>query len=653
MARTFVRAVGFAVCIFGWQSSAVAHTYKGRIVAEDGSVLPETIHFQRRVSGESSKETIATNGEFQFETAHGSSSARYEIRLPGFAPMDTKWMKFDRPIEIKLSRGANVELNLQSDHPIPASAKVSVNAPWWDTELCGEFQIEKSRQSIVVPLCPKTTIDFDLQVPGFEEMRIRRWIKSDTAIDVQLKRAKPTKLTVVDVKTGDPIRSAKVHFAKRVAADTFLNPFVHWGKPIWAESDSDGSATLDTLREFVPKASDQDANLKASYAFCIRADGYADRWIGDVQPGEDLGIVKMEAALTLRGEIELDDPKSDQASRVSVQYRQDNVIAGGDDGIEPWRRATLVKKDGKLHFELDRLQSGRLDFYVVYREPVKQKAFFGKITADSRVEINRNGLVSLSDGFVGKQGSAHSSQQFPPSNLPTRVSREFVPSVSYVSNKDGTTTVKTINANKDLLLYWSSTAPIRHSSGHVSWRVFIAKDGTLFVPGQQREAGVRYKMSEGEIDKVLSVLIAVRRDGGDLTLPAGFNSWEQGHETVVGTIKNKTFTWRQTDFKNGPHSIESITDHLLKLITHASCGGPEQKKRYLQLANKVLLKAAPDAAPFESSDWCSASNTTDGNREISLSNGQRYAVRLLDPAEGPVYVTRIEQNGAKIEIPEL
>ena len=75
-----------------------------------------------------------------------------------------------------------------------------------------------------------------------------------------------------------------------------------------AESNSSGEATLNTLREFAPKPSDRDANLKAIYAFCVRSPGYAERWIGGVSRGQDLGIIKLEAALTLRGEIKLDDP---------------------------------------------------------------------------------------------------------------------------------------------------------------------------------------------------------------------------------------------------------------------------------------------------------------------------------------------------------
>jgi len=422
----------------------MAETYKGLIVAEDGS----------EVSGEQSKETIATNGGFQFKTEKkDAKSARYEIRLPGFAPHDTHWMDLNRPIRIKLSRGAKVELKIQSDLPMPADAKVSVKGPWYfDNKHCGDFQIGKSGQSIVVPFCPKGTVKFDLHIPGFEEARIRRRITSDTSINVSLKSAKPTQMTVVDAETGNPIVGAKVHFAKRAAAETHLYPFVNWWKPVWAESNSSGEATLNTLREFVPKPSDRDENLKAVYAFCVRSPGYAERWIGGVSRGQDLGIIKLEAALTLRGEIKIDDPESNETNQVSVQYRQANTAMGGDDGIQNWNSAKLVKNKDKLEFELGGLQSGRLDFYVVYHNPTKQKAFFGKITGDSQVKIERNGLVSLNDGFSGRQGSASASEQVPRANAPARVIHAYVPPKEFAITVDGKTPTEHANTKQKMLV---------------------------------------------------------------------------------------------------------------------------------------------------------------------------------------------------------
>jgi len=179
---------GFIAFLLCWQTCAMAETYKGLIVAEDGSELPETIRFKRRVSGEQSKETIATNGGFQFETEKkDAKSARYEIRLPGFAPHDTHWMDLNRPIRIKLSRGAKVELKIQSDLPMPADAKVSVKGPWYfDNKHCGDFQIGKSGQSIVVPFCPKGTVKFDLHIPGFEEARKSAFCKTSGCRDAPL-----------------------------------------------------------------------------------------------------------------------------------------------------------------------------------------------------------------------------------------------------------------------------------------------------------------------------------------------------------------------------------------------------------------------------------------------------------------------------------
>jgi len=382
--------------------------------------------------------------------------------------------------------------------------------------------------------------------------------------------------------------------------------------------------------------------LKAVYAFCVRSPGYAERWIGGVSRGQDLGIIKLEAALTLRGEIKIDDPESNETNQVSVQYRQANTAMGGDDGIQNWNSAKLVKNKDKLEFELGGLQSGRLDFYVVYHNPTKQKAFFGKITGDSQVKIERNGLVSLNDGFSGRQGSASASEQVPRANAPARVIHAYVPPKEFAITVDGKTPTEHANIKQKMLVYWSSSGAPPFPG--VKWRVFITRDGTLFVPGgsKRTEAGIHHRMSKAEVDKLIDFLSPFRKQSGDSLRDENFNSWEQCYTTIVARLDDETFTWHRTEFDNDQHPVVAIGNYLSELISNASCGGLEQKEIYRQLASKALQNAVPGAQAFGPSDWWYTNNGTDGTREIGFSNDQSQSVRLVDPPEGPVFVDGIK-----------
>ena len=92
-----------------------------------------------------------------------------------------------------------------------------------------------------------------------------------------------------------------------------------------------------------------------------------------------------------------------------------------------------------------------------------------------------------------------------------------------------------------------------------------------------------------------------------------------------------------------------------RLMTTARAGGREALTIYRQLANRALIAAVPQAQPFDEESWTSATNYTDGTREITFaSSTDRHSnVVLIDPAFGEPYVERIEFLGQRLalEIP--
>lgn len=635
--------------------STTSVTYRGHVVTEDGSPPPADLKLFRRVSSETTQETpVDANGEFSFQTDPDRTSVRFSMTGTGFAPFDSKWLKLNQPIELKLSRGATVRLRLkthaQSDD---LTGMASLIVPRWDEDEQGTFPVD-ANGVVTIAHCPLTTVKLDLFVPGFEELRIQRLIRGDVSLDVPLQAAKPNLLRVVSARDGRPIAGAKIRFFSRNRANSNLIPFRHYFEgPVWGESDEAGRVRLTTLRAIDPVPTNDPG--AASYCFHIDAPGYAPLYLGGVRAGDDLGEIKLQDALEVRGEI-IRDPQN--LEDVSLRIRQTTLAHGGADGEGVWKTVELVPMDDKLNFHLTGLRAGPLEFLAVYSDrnqpaiPVRRRStqskFYGMLFGNS------SGLVITRESVVpGDQKLTETrpvldpnAGQFNQSNVPVHV------------------ILKLAGEMPETLFSWSSTSPIQHTRGFVTWRVFVLQDGTVYIPGSRNgSAGVHHKLSAAEFNDLKELLEKHSELFGKQSpqdFPE-FASWNYGHETLSYTKDGQSLSFKRwygldEPLVLGQYNTEGprkeIEEFVNLLVTDASFGGREARARYLEIANHVLVAAIPEASPFGETDQFYATNHTDGTREMSFRSKTETgtSVTLIDSAFGETYVERIEYQGKRVPL---
>lgn len=622
-------------------------TYRGRIVTEDGSPLPADLKLQRRVSYESTQETpVDEDGEFSFQTDSIRKSVRFSMTGAGFAPFDSKWLKLNQPIELTLVRGGKVQLRLVApDGTVPSAGTASLLVPWCDQYEQGTFTADASGV-VTIDHCPLTTVNLDVLVPGCEELRIRRIVQGDVSIEVPLQAARPVQLRVVSAEDGRPIDGAEFRFFSRTRAGAFLMPFQSYGdSPVWGETDADGRVALTTLRAIDPvRTNDPGA---ASYCFRVDAPGYAPHYIGDVRAGNDLGEIQLSEAIEVRGEVARD---AQNPERISFRVRQPTIAHGGYDGRGLWQGVDLVEDGEKLTFHLKGFQPGPVLLSIVYSDAsvlrgtpggsIAHLHFHGELTgSSSNLVITRESVVPGDEHLSATRSSLNPTGSSHRSNVPLPVVAQL-----------------------ETLFAWSHTASIQRYGGRVSWRAFVLRDGTLFVPGSSfKNAGTHHKLSSVELEE-LNDLLESRDELFSNQFPTAspeFAAWDRGHETLSYTREGQTrvvtsWSGRDGPFNGAEDTAETrteIKDFVNRLIANANRGGSEARAKYRAIANQSLMSAFPQARPFQEEDWTHTGNHTDGTRSIAFASGtdSRTRVTLIDPAFGEPYVERIEHLGQRVD----
>ena len=636
-------------------------------MTSDGSPLPADLKLFRRVSGEATTETsVSRDGTFSFNAAPQSGSVRFAIKSGGYAPFDSGWVKLESTLTLTLSRGAAVTLRMQVPHGAgPLSGRVRLIVPWYDDDEQGEFPVD-ANGIVAIAHCPEQTVDLDVRVPGYEELRIHRLVRGDLTLDVPLTPAQPTKLRIVSTKDGQPIAGAKLRFFSRVRAGSFLMPFRYYGNDeIWGESDADGLVVLTTLRAIDPVPTNMPG--LASYAFRIDAPNHAPRYLGDVQAGADLGDIAFAEPLEVRGEIahELNE-------RVSLQVRQPTVAQGGSDGRGDWMTAPTVNVNGKATFHLTNLQPRQFDLYILYsnaaepqdspRGTIQQLQFHGMLTGSSSdLKITRVSVTPGDKNLTSRRGTLSPIEE-DRSNVPSAIVHQFVAQVTMVLDAGGTVIAQELKPTLQPLFVWSNTAPVQHSMGYVSWRLFVLQDGTVFIPGDMsnREAGILHKLPAAELQELKDLLEKHRELFGRQVpkeLPQ-FAGWRHGHESLLYTKDGATtafVNWHGLDEPplvgefNPTGAHQAIVEHITRLMSDVAYGGREARTRFRELANQALAVVLPKATPFDDADWTNATTQSDGTKTIRFTDThERTEVTLIQPSFEPAYVERVEHQGKRI-----
>lgn len=645
-------------------------TYRGQIVTQDGSPLPADLKLQRRISGAATEDTpINANGEFWFESELPRTSVRFSTTATGFAPFDSKWIKPDQPLKLTLVRGATVRLRLIAPQNVDGpTGTASLIVPWWDNDKQGTFSVNDNGV-ITIPHCPLTTVKLDLLVPGFEEIRIHRLISGDVSLNVPLSPSKPTELRIV-TDDGRPVAGAKVRLFGRVREHSLLQPYFNYGDgPIWGTSNSDGRVELTNLRAIDPVRTNDPG--KASYAFRIDAPGFAPQFVADVTAGSDVGDVSISPALQITGELVRN---SQDPEHVRLQYRQPSIAQGGNGGRGGWEVVEPVEVDGKLTFRLSGLKSGKIDMFILYenamrRSPgksTKQMQFLGTLSGDSSgLVISRESVSPGDDNLIARRQSLSVIGDDPRSNLPDRTVEQLVGGSRFVKDNADTLTSQWIAPEIPVLFAWSNTAPVRHSMGAVTWRLFILQDGTVIIPSNRNiDAGTRYKLTRSDLQEFKNLLANHKTQFTDtVSPPSGFDGWRSGYQRMRynpnGTISFLTQWYGQTqslveNLHTTGDALTQITEYVTQLMRDASCGGPEAKAGYLRIANKALVAAIPDAVLFTIDSRASSTNETDGTRSVTFVDAKHgISVKLIHPTWGQIYVERIEQFNKRVTFDAL
>lgn len=631
-------------------------------------IKPQEVKLQRRVTGANFAEQVKdvpvdSSGRFSFEVTHDAAFVRLFATSSSTAPASTRFeVKRETPVEpvtLTLPPGFTTRLRLQADDgskPVSGTATVSIRNTF-EPQL-GTYSVGANGE-VTIPHCPGEPVQIDLLMTGFEEQRVHQALRPDQPVDVTVRPAKPARLKLVNAQ-GEPVAGAKVRLFSRVRADSYLYPRMEYGDgPVWATSDANGNAVLTTLCAIDPVPTNDPGH--ASYAFRIDAPGMFPYYVGPIQAG-DQRQVTLGSELEVHGEIILD---AAQPEHVTVQWRQNNIATGSAWGKEDWNYARLEGSNGKLFLHLTRLQPGRFDLFVTFTDPktregsfptiFSQLEFHGNLSASSSgLKITRKTVTPGDANLTAARPSLMPFDEMPPGNLPKHVIQHLAPWAA-----DSPITFDPPRPAPKNLLAWSTTAPVQHSMGHVSWKLFVLQDGTVFVPPSFRnDSGALHRLTQAELGELMALLqnnsvLWERTVPGQ---PPEQGAWRHGYELIQHVRDEKTLTFKKWDgLTDLDLDIEAshlaVTKHLNRLIEEAACGGRESLKNYRDAASKALKASVPEATLLTESDWCSASIKNDGTREISFANTtENSRVDLVHPVGGQPYVDRIEFHHQRVEV---
>jgi hypothetical protein len=300
-------------------------------------------------------------------------------------------------------------LEFQTDDGTPidsGTVKVNVQSNWhplFDGPLTGPTQ--------EIPGCSREPLTVYALVPGFEETRFHDVpVRPDRATVLRLPPAQPVRLRLV-TRQGAPVVGAQVRYFNRSKLEAGTGPYPMSGLngTVWATSKANGDVVLDMLQKQDPADNKLGNNI---YWFYIESPGWAPRFIGPVQAGEDLGDVVVGPLLEARGEIR---GTAEELAAFAAEWDQPEPMKRGN-GEAAWyyaesKQLETLSKGDKLTFHLTGLRPGTLRVVArfkaggkavshVYtrRDPNEDDVVFEFPLNDSRHD-----LVVSSQGPVGEQ----------------------------------------------------------------------------------------------------------------------------------------------------------------------------------------------------------------------------------------------------------
>jgi beta-lactamase regulating signal transducer with metallopeptidase domain len=642
---------------------------RGRVVMEDGKGIPADLKVQSRVTGSNFAENprdvaVDKQGSFQIPIRSDAEFVRIYATSTAAAPASSPRIDVRNglpadPVTITMPRGRTVRLLLAGEQgltPESGTARVRIRNVF-EPDL-GTFPVRPGG-ILDIPHCPDDPVQIDLLMPGFEEQRIHRRLLGDQPIGIDIRSTPAVRLRLVNSQK-QPIAGASVRLYSRVRAGSFLRPRMQWGDgPIWATSDAQGQVALTTLCLMDPVPTNIPG--PADYAFRIDVAGMAPYFIGDVRAGSDLGTIELSEALTVQGEIV---PTPNQPERVSVQWRQATIAQGATTGKGDWQLARLEDIGGRQVLKLGGLRSGPLDLFVTFSDPSvpesqpigtrRQLQFHGQLTGSSTgLKITGESILPGDSNLTAVRGSLFPIDDESRANLPPRAIHQLVEAPLSKGPPQP--------AALQMMIYWSHTAPIKHSMGFGDWRLFVLQNGVVFVPGHfNDEAGAIHKLTEAELSELLAQFdkhaerwktrppVKVPEQGG----------WRHGQDVVSYTRDGKTSTletWDGTGQDDDADVIE-IRRVMEQVITEAKFGGRQKIDEYRALANLALKSSFGDAAPLVEGDWCNATIRTDGTREMTFGRtSDRTRVSMVHPVGGPPYVEYVEvaETRRVVQLPDV
>jgi beta-lactamase regulating signal transducer with metallopeptidase domain len=347
---------------------------------DDGSPVPTKLEltgfYQTGRSSTSTSLKRPTEAAAEFKTTWKLPACKFMIgaTAPGFATMTTEPATVfladdDRSVEVVLTRGFKSALQiLGTDGKPVAGARVKSSGKMglgnsWSTMGVAEFE---SDQDGIVHIDKVSGMDHEIEVraSGFEHSQQTVKFSAGKTIDWRLKPAAPTRLRLVDARSGKAVSGAHaIIFSKSIDSPTHSGGH-SYGDPrtkkfessdwrVFGTSSSDGLLTLDELQK------------GTRYLFAIIANGYGTMYAPEIRPGDTDARIELQPPINLSGHLTgaLDRLLSEQRGKSGyrLSYRNDLTIGSRR---HMHSRTYYATADAEGRFELKDLVQGKVQLFL-------------------------------------------------------------------------------------------------------------------------------------------------------------------------------------------------------------------------------------------------------------------------------------------------
>jgi len=323
---------------------------------EDGSPIPKGMNLSSTyVTGHAStgKTLDFTGAElpaYKKTYTFPPSRLRVGAFAPGFAAAASSVVNLfegdaERTIELVLRRGATATLRVTDarNRGIPgAELRMNARMAVGNSASGSDLRTARADDQGVVTLerIGDGEYELDVRAPGFQRDQRIGPIPTDASVDWPLKSARPTPVEVVDGATGRPVPKARFEMTdwQRSSQASHYDDPRRRKEPGWltfAESDADGRATLNDLRD------------GTTYTFGVLAEGYGIALVEDVQPGQSQREVRLLPPLTLAGRVTGALDRLEKSGRPGAEQRCVTYSTRLSNHLSDFGRAP-VDADGKF-----------------------------------------------------------------------------------------------------------------------------------------------------------------------------------------------------------------------------------------------------------------------------------------------------------------